>query len=204
MCINYPVRYETGDIVFTCIGTSLFRSVSDASRCWCNHVGMITGHNGEDYLVAESRVPFSTVTTLSRFIRRSAGKHYAVKRLKGGLTEAQKHDVLLQVKPRLHKLYHTGFSYDSSRQFCSKFVFDICHEALSVRVGKIETFGELLQNNPDARLTFWKCWFLGSIPWSRRTITPASLWRNTDLVLVYHSHAPGCSAPLLCSDDVSG
>lgn len=202
MCINYPARYEIGDIVFTCIGSALFGQVSAASRCWCNHVGMITGLNGEDYLVAESRVPFSTVTTLSRFIRRSAGKHYAVKRLKGGLTEAQKHDVLLQVKPRLHKLYHTGFSYDSSRQFCSKFVFDICHEALSVRVGKIETFGELLQNNPDARLTFWKCWFLGSIPWSRRTITPASLWRNPDLELIYHSHAPGRNDPLPCSDDV--
>ncbi|EFP1523721.1 hypothetical protein HPX83_005555, partial [Salmonella enterica] len=86
MRINYPVRYEVGDIVFTCIGSALFGQVSAASRCWCNHVGMITGHNGEDYLVAESRVPFSTVTTLSRFIRRSAGKHYAVKRLKGGLT----------------------------------------------------------------------------------------------------------------------
>ncbi|EDK5241324.1 hypothetical protein CI417_24875, partial [Salmonella enterica] len=113
-----------------------------------------------------------------------------VKRLKGGLTGTQKRDVLSQVQPRLHKLYHTGFSYDSSRQFCSKFVFDICHEALSVRVGKIETFGELLQNNPDARLTFWKCWFLGSIPWSRRTITPASLWRNPDLELIYHSQKP--------------
>ncbi|ECV7112529.1 hypothetical protein ABW429_005568, partial [Salmonella enterica subsp. enterica serovar Newport] len=75
MRINYPVRYEVGDIVFTCIGSALFGQVSAASRCWCNHVGMITGHNGEDYLVAESRVPFSTVTTLSRFIRRSAGKH---------------------------------------------------------------------------------------------------------------------------------
>lgn len=95
MRINYPVRYEVGDgdIVFTCIGSVLFGQVSAASRCWCNHVGMITGHNGEDYLVAESRVPFSMVTTLSRFIRRSAGKHYAVKRLKGGLTGIQKRDM---------------------------------------------------------------------------------------------------------------
>lgn len=190
MCINYPASYETGDIVFTCIGSALFGQVSAASRCWCNHVGMITGHNGVDYLVAESRVPFSTVTTLSRFIQRSAGMRYAVKRLKGGLTEAQKHDVLVQVKPRPHKLYHTGFSYDSSRQFCSKFVFDICHEALSVRVGKTETFRELLYNKPDARLIFWKCWFLGSISWNRRTITPASLWRNPDLELIYRSQKP--------------
>lgn len=188
MVINYPVGYEAGDIVFISIGSMLFSKVSVASRCWCNHVGMIMGHNGEDYLVAESRVPFSTVTTLSRFIRRSGGNHYAVKRLKGGLTEAQKHEIVVQVKPRLHKLYNTGFSYDSSRQFCSKFVFDICNEALSVRVGEIETFGELLLKNPDTDLTFWKCWFLGSIPWRRRTITPASLWGNPDLELIYHNH----------------
>lgn len=188
MSREYPVKYETGDIVFTRIGNVLFAGVSSASRCWCNHVGMITGHNGEDYLVAESRIPFSTVTTLSQFIQRSVGGQYAVRRLRGGLTEMQKHRVVLQVGPRLYKLYNTGFSYDSSRQFCSKFVFDICHDALSVRIGKIETFRELLEKNPDTRLTFWKCWFLGTIPWSRRTITPASLWRDPNLVLLYYSH----------------
>lgn len=58
MNINYPAEYEIGDIVFTCIGTALFGQISAASNCWSNHVGIITGHNGEDFLVAESRVPF--------------------------------------------------------------------------------------------------------------------------------------------------
>lgn len=57
---------------------------------WSNHVGIIIGHNGDDYLVAESRVPLSTVTTLSLFIQRSAGQRYAVRRLCGGLTVEQK------------------------------------------------------------------------------------------------------------------
>ncbi|EBR8157888.1 YebB family permuted papain-like enzyme [Salmonella enterica subsp. enterica serovar Newport] len=185
---EYPVEYDAGDIVFTCIGSRLFGQVSSASRCWCNHVGLITGHNGEDYLVAESRIPFSTVTTLSQFIQRSAGRQYAVRRLRGGLTVQQKRLVVAQVRPRLHRLYNTGFSYDSSRQFCSKFVSDICYDALAVRVGKIETFRDLFRDNPDARLTFWRCWFLGTIPWSRRTITPASLWRDPELTLIYCSH----------------
>lgn len=60
----------------------------------------------------------------------------------------------------------------------------------SVRVRKIETFRELLQSNPDAPLTFWKCWFLGSVPWSRRTITPIILWRNPDLEMIYYRHVP--------------
>ncbi len=83
---HYSVQYETGDIVFTCIGAALFGQISTASQCWSNHVGIIIGHNGDDYLVAESRVPLSTVTTLSLFIQRSAGQRYAVRRLCGGLT----------------------------------------------------------------------------------------------------------------------
>ena len=145
---------------------------------------MIIGHNGEDYLVAESRVPLSTVTTLSLFIQRSAGQRYAVRRLRGGLTVKQKLAIMEQVPARLNKFYHTGFKYESSRQFCSKFVFDIYKEALSIPIGDVETFEELLNSNPNAKLTFWKLWFLGSIPWERKTVTPASLWQHPNLVLV--------------------
>lgn len=89
-----------------------------------------------------------------------------------------------QVPARLNKFYHTGFKYESSRQFCSKFVFDIYKEALCIPVGDIETFEELLHSNPDAKLTFWKFWFLGSIPWDRKTVTPASLWQHPNLELI--------------------
>lgn len=189
MPIDYPVNYEVGDIVFTCIGSTLFREIASASNCWSNHVGMIIGHDGRDYIVAESRVPLSSTTTLDRFIHRSAGQRHSIRRLKGGLTLEQKQALLQQVPSRLHKVYHTGFNYDSSRQFCSKFVFDIYQEALSIQVGSIENFDELLRKNPQAKLTFWKFWFIGSIPWSRNTVTPASLWRNRDLSVVYNSHS---------------
>ncbi|ECG7132859.1 YebB family permuted papain-like enzyme [Salmonella enterica subsp. enterica serovar Uppsala] len=181
---HYSVQYETGDIVFTCIGAALFGQISTASQCWSNHVGIIIGHNGDDYLVAESRVPLSTVTTLSLFIQRSAGQRYAIRRLCGGLTVEQKLAIMEQVPARLNKFYHTGFKYESSRQFCSKFVFDIYKEALCIPVGDIETFEELLHSNPDAKLAFWKFWFLGSIPWDRKTVTPASLWQHPNLELI--------------------
>lgn len=188
MIINYPEKYETGDIVFTCIGAALFGQISTASLCWCNHVGIIIGHNGNDYLVAESRVPLSTVTTLSLFIQRSAELRYAIRRLSGGLTVEQKLAIVEQVPARLNKFYHTGFKYESSRQFCSKFVFDIYKEALCISIGDVETFQQLLRSNPEAKLTFWKLWFMGSIPWERKTVTPASLWQHPNLDLIYESH----------------
>ncbi|EGE2617038.1 hypothetical protein DL517_16420, partial [Shigella flexneri] len=104
MNINYPAEYEIGDIVFTCIGAALFGQISAASNCWSNHVGIIIGHNGEDFLVAESRVPLSTITTLSRFIKRSSNQRYAIKRLDAGLTEQQKQRIVEQVPSRLRKL----------------------------------------------------------------------------------------------------
>lgn len=121
-----------------------------------------------------------------------SNQRYAIKRLDAGLTEQQKQRIVEQVPSRLRKLYHTGFKYESSRQFCSKFVFDIYKEALCIPVGEIETFGELLNSNPNAKLTFWKFWFLGSIPWERKTVTPASLWHHPGLVLI---HAEGVETP---------
>ncbi|EJD6537747.1 YebB family permuted papain-like enzyme [Providencia rettgeri] len=186
--INYPHKFEVGDIVFTSIGTELFRQIASASQCWSNHVGMIVGHDGDDYLIAESRVPLSTTTTLSRFISRSSDKRYSVRRLRQSLTQEQKKALVAQVPLRLNKFYHTGFNYDSSRQFCSKFVFDIYQSALSIQIGEIETFEALLTKNPNAKLNFWKLWFIGHIPWERTTVTPASLWHHPELSLVYRSH----------------
>ncbi|STJ10918.1 protein [Escherichia coli] len=115
MNINYPAEYEIGDIVFTCIGAALFGQISAASNCWSNHVGIIIGHNGEDFLVAESRVPLSTITTLSRFIKRSANQRYAIKPIRRRANRTTKNNELLnQVPSRLRKLYHTGFKYESS------------------------------------------------------------------------------------------
>lgn len=181
-------KLEIGDIIFTCIGTTLFRQIASASLCWSNHVGLIIGHNGQDYLVAESRVPFSTTTTLTRFIQRSADHRYGIRRLSTHLSDQQKAALIAQVTSRLNKFYHTGFDYNSSRQFCSKFVFDIYQSALSIKIGEIETFGELLSKNPNAKLNFWKLWFIGQIPWERATVTPASLWSHPQLELIYRSH----------------
>lgn len=184
---NYP-PIEIGDIVFTCVAAYLFKSISKASLCWTNHVGIITGHNGTDYIVAESRVPLSQTTTLSKFINRSHHGHFAIKRLKQPLTDSQQQAICAQIPDRLNVLYHTGFKFDSKLQFCSKFVYEIYLSALNIELGKIETFSELLQTNPEASLTFWKLWFFGKIPWHRRTVTPASLWFCPKLVTIVDSH----------------
>ncbi|XNM59607.1 YiiX/YebB-like N1pC/P60 family cysteine hydrolase [Escherichia coli] len=65
------------------------------------------------------------MTTLSRFINVLSQSTLCYKAIRRWATEQQKQRIVEQVPSRLRKLYHTGFKYESSRQFCSKFVFDI-------------------------------------------------------------------------------
>jgi len=86
---------------------------------------------------------------------------------------------------RLNQYYHLGFDFDSKRQFCSKFVYLTFKEALGVELGKIQTLKELLEENPQASVNFWRCWYLGFIPWERKTITPASQLHDPQLNTVF-------------------
>ncbi len=81
-------------------------------KLWSNHVGLIIGHNGEDFLVAEAVFPSqpslrypvllnALLTTLCyKAIRRRANR-------------TTKTTNVEQVPSRLRKLYHTGFKYES-------------------------------------------------------------------------------------------
>lgn len=180
-------QFEIGDIVFIRCKGWLFRYVADATGCWANHVGVIVGYNGSDYLVAESRVPFSSITTLSKFIRRSENQRFEIKRLTRQLSLQEQAQIGLAAHKRLGILYHQGFKLNSKRQFCSKFVHEIYQEATNTILGQIETFSRLLERTPAASTTFWRIWFMGFIPWRRYTITPNSLYESSALYAVTKS-----------------
>ena len=179
-------QFEVGDLVFVEVPYKVFQYVSEASLCWSNHVGMIIGHDGQDYIIAESTIPLSRQTRLTAFVQRSRAQRYEIRRLQEGLSDNQKFALISWVFGKLNIPYHTGFKLNSRRQFCSKFVYELYRDAISIELGKIETFSELLQTNPQANLTFWRVWFFGNIPWQRKTVTPASLYYCPKLVTVYH------------------
>jgi len=88
---------------------------------------------------------------------------------------------------RMKRLYHLGFKYDSKRQFCSKFVYEVFKEALNIEVGQLETFRDLLNKNPNVSKRFWKLWFFGFIPWKRLTVTPASQLESPKLETIFEN-----------------
>jgi hypothetical protein len=90
-------------------------------------------------------------------------------------------------RQRLGVHYDTGFDLGSRGQFCSRFVHEVLLQATGQAVGQGQTFGQLLQQRPDANLGFWRLWFLGRIPWQRQTVTPASVLDSPALVPVDYS-----------------
>lgn len=169
---------QSGDIVFIAIKSPLYRKIAETCGSWDSHVGIIFRNADGTLVVAESRVPFAGYTPLDRFLARSAGGTFAIRRLRGGLTARQADKLRGECDRRMGRIYHLGFDFDANREFCSKFVYGAFLDALGIEVGKVETFRDLLSRNPEAPLRFWRAWFFGLIPWRRRTVTPTSQLRS--------------------------
>jgi hypothetical protein len=179
------VTLHTGDIVFTRIRGTPFRQLADVTRTWTNHVGIVVGFDSFGAVVAESRLPLSSRTKFANFVRRSADGRVAVMRLSRPLSDSEIRRLECAAGRRLGRLYDTGFSLRSRRQFCSRFVREVLQESTGVQIGEITTFRDLFERNPGTDLRLWKIWFFGRIPWERTTVTPASLYTSTSLKIVF-------------------
>jgi hypothetical protein len=182
-----PPPLQVGDLVFIRVPHKPFREVAAATGSWTNHVGIVVDTEGDEPVVAESTLPFSRQGPLSAFVARSEGRRVAVMRVADGLTPAQQAAVRQAARQRLGVHYDTGFDLGSRGQFCSRFVHEVLLQATGQAVGQGQTFGQLLQQRPDANLGFWRLWFLGRIPWQRQTVTPASVLDSPALVPVDYS-----------------
>ena len=172
---HLAARLQVGDLVFIRIPALPFRKVAEATCSWTNHVGIVLDVGGRQPTIGESRFPFSGATPLSRFVARSEERRVAVARLQDPLDSRQRSRIAAAARRRSGVLYDTGFDLHSRRQFCSRYVREVLMEATGTAVGDVESFFSLLARNPDADLRFWRLWYFGRVPWSRQTVTPASL-----------------------------
>lgn len=176
---------KPGDIVFISIPNFLFRRVAKTTCSWTSHVGVVHSQIDGQWVIAEGAVPVSKKCPLDKFLQRSENNSVSIRRLKEDLTPDEILRIQKSADSRMNKLYHLGFDFNSTRQYCSKFVYEVFKEALDVEVGELETFKELLNKNPTLSKTFWKIWFFGFIPWKRKTVTPASQYESLILETVF-------------------
>lgn len=176
-----------GDIIFISIGCFPFTQVAQGTGSWCSHVGFVIKEY-DQWFVMGSAVPFVKKTPLRKFLKRTNNYDLTIRRLPQTLSVEEIDGLKSSAKERMGRLYHTGFKFESSRQFCSKFVHQVFEEALGVKLGRVQTLGDLLAKNPQANLSFWKTWYFGRIPLQRKTITPNSQLVNPQLVTVLDMH----------------
>ncbi|MEI6521115.1 MAG: YiiX/YebB-like N1pC/P60 family cysteine hydrolase [bacterium] len=178
---------QDGDIIFIRISNFLYKHVAETSCSWESHVGVVFRGEDDEWFVAESTIPVSKIKPLEMFIHKSENERFMVRRVRGGLTDDEKARLRTAAMSRMKKVYHLGFKYDSPRQYCSKFVYDIYREAIGKEVGYLQTFRQLISENPDAPVYFWRLWFFGFIPWRRKCVTTTSQLRDESLETVYDS-----------------
>ncbi|MCB1789948.1 MAG: hypothetical protein KDJ24_06585 [Gammaproteobacteria bacterium] len=176
---------QEGDVIFIAIPNPLYRRVARGTGSRASHVGIVLKDAEGEWVVAESAVPLSRYTTYDDFLKRTDNGWYCIRRLKTPLSAAAISRLKQECDRRMGVLYHLGFKFDSRRLFCSKFVYEVFRDALGVPLGQLETLRELHAKLPHVPLTFWRIWYLGRIPWSRITVTPASQMHSELLETVY-------------------
>lgn len=181
-------QLQVGDLIFIRVPALPFREVAAATASWTNHVGIVVAANGAEPEVAESTFPLSKRGGLTRFLARSEDGRVEVSRLNAPLSPAQQQTLVLAAQQRMGVFYDTGFDLHSRRQFCSRFVHEVVQQATGIEVGRVETFGAMLAQNPDTKLGFWRLWYFGRIPWQRETVTPASVLNSAQLHAVFDGY----------------
>ena len=194
LCEKVALEARPADLIFTAVDSYSFQKIAADTLTWTSHVGIIFNDEGK-WVVFESRIPRSVITPLCDFLDRFKSEMVEVKRYQEPLSRKNLKTLKIAATDRLGYFYHTGFDYDNdNRMFCSKYVYDIFEE-VGIQVGQIETLEELLGRNPDADLVFWTRWYLGSIPWDRRTVTPASQIKDSKFVTVFSNNIETDSTP---------
>lgn len=194
-CEGLKQNLKSGDLIFIQIDNIVYRKlVAEITSSWASHVGIAFKKANGDWIVSESTTMRSKETELCKYLKRTKGTRFEVRRLKSGISQQQSLSLYQSAQDRMRIWYDTGFNYDEKgTSFCSKFVYDIYLESLGIELGKIETFGEIrdrkLKEDPDYDYSFVYLWFFRlKIPWERRTVTPESQRIDSDLITVAESH----------------
>lgn len=182
-CPLAKVDLKVGDVIFIEASNYIFQRVSIAQGGWQNHVGIVVEEKGE-LVVAESTIPWVRTTSICKFNYKSKDLKFSVKRVYRELLMSEEKGLYLLAKDLKKTLYDLGFDFASNRMYCSKFVRHLVKEIMGIELGTKQKLAELYKNQEDSEVAFWTVWYGGKIPWERVTVTPKSLYDDSQLDLV--------------------
>lgn len=142
-------QFKDGDLIFIQTESSQSEALKEATASPWTHVGVLFFLNG-NWLVAEAAFKVGFVT-VEKFIKRSPGKQFIVKRVKNsvypiGALEAAKLGAAYNVFTS--KPYDFYFEWSNENIYCSELVYKMYYNALGLRIGKMQLLRELHLNGP--------------------------------------------------------
>jgi hypothetical protein len=154
-------------------------------------MGVVLLRNGE-LMVYEASATVR-YTPLKAWIARGDGGRYVVKRLKGGLTPAQKRKLRESAKGFDSKAYDLTFEWSDSRIYCSELVWKMYKRALGFEVGitqKLKDF-DLTSEAVKAKM---KERYGTRVPMDETVISPAAMFEAKNLETVHAGAQLGVAA----------
>ena len=172
---------KPGDLIFHTSLSSQSQALQLAMKSPYSHMGIVLFQEGKPYVFEASNVV--KFTPLKEWINRGKNRHYRLKRLKDQslLTASSVKKLMQAAKTYAGKPYDLFFEWSDKKIYCSELVWKMYHQALGVKIGKIQTFKDFDFSHPEVKAKL-KERFGNKIPFSEKVISPAAMF-NSDLLI---------------------
>lgn len=178
---------KPGDLIFIDRDDWLYRQIAKVTGSWASQVGLCAQDvdGSGKWFVYEGGMPLVRRVELSRFLSRTRDNRFAVRRLTTPLSLDEQALITEAVDRRVGRFNGMSFNYDANQLFGPKLIREVFNEVLGIMPGEIITIADLRQHVSAKALWFWRIWYLGAIPWKRRTCIPHSLYVDPRLQTVF-------------------
>lgn len=178
---------QTGDLIFQTSKTKIAATVIGGTGSMMTHVGMVVFRKGKPY-VLEAVGPVK-YTHLEQFVDRGMSNYFTVRRVKGGLTRAQKRRLTRSAHRFKGRPYDRRFRWDDSRIYCSELVFKAYERGLGMTLNDAEVIGDLYTSwNPFMHVYVSKVYGRRSPPKNEKIVTPQRLFDSPSLTTVIDTY----------------
>ncbi len=148
-CSNSFGQLRDGDIIFQTSRSELSIPIQKATHSKHSHMGIIFLKNGSPYVY--EAIKTVQYTPLEKWIARSEGGHYVVKRLREAdrILTSQAVTELRQAGSKfLGKPYDSYFEWSDKRMYCSELVWKIYDRGLRIRIGRLQKVRDIDLSDP--------------------------------------------------------
>jgi hypothetical protein len=175
---------QDGDIIFQTSLSSQSVAIQRATGSRFSHMGLVLYRNREPYVLEAS----ATVryTPLDKWIRKGAGSHYELKRLRAAatlLSPANVQKIRTTADSLVGRPYDLTFDWSDDRMYCSELVWKIYERALGIHIGELQRVRDFNLTDPAVQAKMHER-YGNDVPLDAPVISPVAMEESSLLVTV--------------------